>query len=76
MDDFLKGNGEIKFDEGDCMLFLESEESECKNDYFEYLQSGYEIQSSMAIDFTGSNGHPTNATSLHHYNKKKPNNLN
>jgi hypothetical protein len=38
-----------------------------------YLQGGLQLNLSVAIDFTGSNGVVTHPTSLHYLNKYSPN---
>ena len=38
-----------------------------------YLQQGLELNFSVAIDFTGSNGTPSSPTSLHYLNPMAPN---
>lgn len=45
--------------------------------FLDYLKCGMEINIAFAIDFTGSNGLPSNPQSLHHFTnplQKKPNN--
>jgi hypothetical protein len=39
----------------------------------DYLRGGLQLNLSVAIDFTGSNGVPTFPTSLHYLNPNKPN---
>ena len=39
----------------------------------DYLKGGLQLNLSIAIDFTGSNGIPTQPTSLHYMNPYKPN---
>jgi hypothetical protein len=39
----------------------------------DYLQGGLQLNLSVAIDFTGSNGVPSQPTSLHYINKNAPN---
>ncbi len=39
----------------------------------DYIRGGLELNLSVAIDFTGSNGIPTQPSSLHHINPMKPN---
>lgn len=39
----------------------------------DYLRGGLELNLSIAIDFTGSNGTPTHPSSLHYMNPQKPN---
>ena len=34
--------------------------------FVDYLRSGWQISLSVAIDFTGSNGHPSQPSSLHY----------
>ena len=41
--------------------------------FAEYLRGGYEINLAVAIDFTGSNGHPTSPHSLHYMGGAQPN---
>ena len=41
--------------------------------FIEYLQHGVQIGLTVAIDFTGSNGHPNDAKSLHYIAPNKPN---
>ena len=41
--------------------------------FVDYLKAGIQIGLSVAIDFTGSNGHPNNPTSLHYINDQQPN---
>ena len=38
-------------------------------DYFEYITSGVSLNTSISVDFTGSNGDVDNPRSLHYYNK-------
>jgi hypothetical protein len=38
-----------------------------------FILAGTEINVMIAIDWTGSNGHPANANSLHHRSKTQPN---
>lgn len=39
----------------------------------DYLRGGLQLNLSIAIDFTGSNGVPTHPTSLHFMNPSQPN---
>lgn len=39
----------------------------------DYLRGGLQLNLSIAIDFTGSNGIPTSPTSLHYMDPQKPN---
>jgi hypothetical protein len=39
----------------------------------DYLRGGLQLNMMVAIDFTGSNGHPNNASSLHYMNPNAPN---
>lgn len=39
----------------------------------DYLRGGLELNLSIAIDFTGSNGMPTHPSSLHYMDLHKPN---
>ena len=41
--------------------------------FVDYLKAGIQIRLSVAIDFTGSNGNPNEATSLHYINGQQPN---
>ena len=41
--------------------------------FIEYLQSGVQIGLGVAIDFTGSNGHPKDTRSLHYISPNQPN---
>lgn len=41
--------------------------------FLEYIQGGYEINFSIAVDFTGSNGDPRMPSSLHFMNPMQPN---
>ena len=41
--------------------------------FVDYLKAGIQIGLSVAIDFTGSNGHPNNPISLHYINGQEPN---
>ena len=43
-----------------------------KHSFAEYLQSGWQISLSVAIDYTQSNGHRDHPTSLHYQQKGKP----
>ena len=36
--------------------------------FLQFVQNGLDLNFMVAIDFTGSNGHPSNTTSLHYYN--------
>ena len=42
-------------------------------DFLDYLRNGLQLNLSIAIDFTGSNGSPTNSTSLHFIKRGSPN---
>ncbi|KAG5474692.1 hypothetical protein LSCM4_03867 [Leishmania orientalis] len=42
-------------------------------DFVEYLQAGMEINIAFSIDFTGSNGPPSDPRSLHFYHPYQPN---
>ncbi|KAG5474361.1 hypothetical protein LSCM1_03141 [Leishmania martiniquensis] len=44
------------------------------HDFLEYLQGGMEINIAFSIDFTGSNGPPSDPRSLHFYHPYQPNN--
>ena len=44
-----------------------------KPTFLDYLRGGLQLNLSVAIDFTGSNGVPTYPTSLHYLNPTKPN---
>ena len=39
----------------------------------DYLKGGLQLNMMVAIDFTGSNGHPKYANSLHYMNPNAPN---
>ena len=41
--------------------------------FYDFLHSGWEINLTVAIDFTASNGNPEYAHSLHHIDYSKPN---
>lgn len=41
--------------------------------FVDYLRGGLKIAMGVAIDFTGSNGHPKDVGSLHYINPSKPN---
>ena len=41
--------------------------------FAEYLRGGFEINLAVSIDFTGSNGNPTDPRSLHFMNPQQPN---
>jgi hypothetical protein len=41
--------------------------------FVDYLQGGLQLNMMVAIDFTGSNGHPKTPTSLHYMNPNAPN---
>jgi hypothetical protein len=41
--------------------------------FVDYLQGGLQLNMMVAIDFTGSNGHPSTPTSLHYMNPHAPN---
>jgi hypothetical protein len=41
--------------------------------FLSYIRGGTEIEFCTAIDFTGSNGDPNTASSLHHHSTDKPN---
>lgn len=42
----------------------------------DYLRSGTQISLVVGIDFTGSNGNPSEKSSLHYYDPKKRDSLN
>lgn len=42
----------------------------------DFLQGGIQIGLNIGIDFTGSNGNPSNKSSLHYFDPKKSDNLN
>jgi len=44
-----------------------------KPTFLDYLRGGLQLNLSVAIDFTGSNGSPSFPTSLHYLNPNKPN---
>ena len=44
-----------------------------EHSFIEYLQNGVQIGLAVAIDFTGSNGHPNDTRSLHHISPNQPN---
>ena len=44
-----------------------------EHSFIEYLQSGVQIGLGVAIDFTGSNGHPKDSKSLHFISPNQPN---
>jgi len=41
--------------------------------FLDYLRGGCEINMVVAVDFTASNGNPTNPNSLHHVDPQRPN---
>lgn len=43
-------------------------------DFLDYLRSGLQLNIAFSIDFTGSNGPPSDPRSLHFYNPTQPNN--
>ena len=44
-----------------------------KPNFMDYIRGGLQLNLSVAVDFTGSNGIPTAPTSLHHLNPMNPN---
>ena len=44
-----------------------------KYSFLDYILGGYQINFTVGIDFTGSNGDPKHPASLHHINPNKPN---
>jgi len=41
--------------------------------FLDYIEGGTNISLMVAIDFTGSNGHPSDPESLHYLGGNKPN---
>eukprot|EP00045_Choanoeca_perplexa_P009945 m.98989 g.98989 ORF g.98989 m.98989 type:complete len:221 (+) comp15090_c0_seq1:943-1605(+) len=41
--------------------------------FLDYLKGGFQVNFSLAVDFTGSNGEPTDPGSLHYINPMQPN---
>jgi hypothetical protein len=41
--------------------------------FFDYLRGGLQLNLTIAIDFTGSNGMPSHPSSLHYNNPSQPN---
>ena len=54
-------------------LILESFREIVKPSFVDYLRGGLELNLSIAIDFTGSNGMPNHPSSLHYIDPNKPN---
>ena len=54
-------------------LILEGVETVVKPTFMDYLRGGLELNLSIAIDFTGSNGIPTQPSSLHYISPSRPN---
>jgi len=54
-------------------LVLESFRKFNKPTFIDYLKGGLELNMVIAIDFTGSNGTPTQPTSLHYMDKQQLN---
>ncbi len=48
------------------LVFVKSFNIETQPTFFEYLQGGMQMNFSVAIDFTASNGNPANPNSLHY----------
>lgn len=55
------------------VLVLQSFKKFNKPTFVDYLRGGLELNMVIAIDFTGSNGTPTQPTSLHYMDKTKLN---
>lgn len=58
---------------GSGTLFIDRAEVVHRPSFLEYLQGGLEISSTLAVDFTGSNGHPSTPSSLHFMHPAMPN---
>lgn len=54
-------------------ILLESREIITRPSFMDYLRGGLELNLSIAVDFTGSNGMPTHPSSLHYMNPERPN---
>jgi len=54
----------------DALISMSRMVGEVKMNYFEYLMSGMQMNFSLAIDFTGSNGSVNNPMSLHYTYEK------
>jgi len=55
------------------VLHLLSASIHVKRSLVDYLKNGLELNFSVAVDFTGSNGSPTSPSSLHYMNPMQPN---
>ena len=54
-------------DGGSGQLTLEGFRVEAKYSFLQYVAGGCNIDLSIAVDFTGSNGHPSEPSSLHYF---------
>lgn len=54
-------------------LHLLSVKKEIKPSFLDYLKGGTQLNFTVAVDFTGSNGNPSSPNSLHYINPYQPN---